>query len=116
MEIKNHSFRVNFRRDGHYLVVSPYEMSYQRNGVFGEGFFVLRLYSVEYWENKISDVDQDLFAVVFDYDEWREDSKKFRNPSVAIVDYEDLDRHFRGDNYAQGLYETIHIFRDDLWK
>ena len=116
MEIQNHSFRVTFnsQRD-HYMVVSPYEMSYQRNGVSGNGFFVLRLYVTEYFEGDVDNVDDSLIAVVFDYHEWAEDPSKFRNTNVAVMDPYDLDRHYRGDNFAAGIYETIFIHRDGLW-
>lgn len=87
-------------RDGMYEAT---EMSYQRNGVAGNGFFVVRFKS----ERSI----QTYIGIVFD-DECNPEQKM----SVAVINPSDLSDHYRGDVFAQPLRECIEARKDEMWK
>lgn len=69
------------------------EVSYQRNGVTGEGF-----HQVLFRHD-----GKTLIAVQFDVDEKRS--------FTAVVDPFDFDSHYRGDNFAELISNAIETWR-----
>lgn len=61
------------------------EVDYQRNGISGEGFHVVRFRFQ----------DHELLGVVFD-----------EPKHVAVIDPTDLASHWRGDNFEAGLRQV----------
>lgn len=72
------------------------EVTYQRNGISGEGFHVIRF-------RRIND-GLVLLGIVFE-----------AASHVAVVDPTDLTSHWRGDNFEQHLREYVEIF-DREWQ
>lgn len=90
------------------------EMDYQRNGVSGAGFFVLRFMCSE-------SPERPLVGIVFDYDPHDESEplgmfdKGWRNPRTAVIDPSDLTRHWRRDHFDQGLRDCIRDRYEQIW-
>lgn len=76
------------------------EIDYQRNGVGGEGFFVVKFVSRE------GRSAVDLVAIVFDTHE---------RGRVAVINSTDLTAHYRGDMFEDGLREAIAARQDQIW-
>lgn len=82
------------------------EIDFQRNGVYGMGFFVLR-FQCSAWP------ERPLVGVVFDYDE--EDDAVPLNPRTAVMDPCDLTAHWRGDVFDAGLRDAITARYEEIW-
>lgn len=74
------------------------EIDYQRNGVSGEGFFVLRFQCS-------SSPERPLIGIVFDE----------APRHVAVIDPYNLAEHFRGDVFEQGLRQAVAARYDTIW-
>lgn len=84
------------------------EIDSQRNGVSGEGFYVVRFtYMVGEVENhEILGKREELIAVLF------HDAER-----TAIIDPENLGSHWRGDMFATTLREAISTYKGyDAWQ
>lgn len=80
------------------------EADYQRNGVAGEGFYVLRF---AYEERVLTGV---LFGYVANTGEIQEYGY------CAVVDPSDLTVHWRGDHFAPVLRRCLTERYDELWR
>lgn len=77
------------------------QAAYHRNGVSGEGFYVG---IAKCW---VDDGDRRMlvtfFPDLFDGEPLpagRDASGKFANPRIAVMDLDDLEQHWRGDNFT----------------
>jgi hypothetical protein len=77
------------------------EVTYQRNGMSGKGFNVVRF--TLHQDPAMPDGDIELLGVVF------KDSN-----FVAVIDPVDLDSHWRGDNFENGLREVVRLWEATL--
>lgn len=87
-----------FDLDGDPCVVT--EIDFQRNGVMGETFFVLRF----------TYDGRELIATLFEYGVAR-----WANPRTAVIDPADLTNHWRGDRFDNGLRAAIKARYDEIW-
>lgn len=79
------------------------DVDYQRNGVCGAGFYVLRFQCS-------SSPERPLIGVVFDYDPYEAEATSpngFHNPRTAVIDPYDLSSHWRGDVFHAGLCAAV---------
>jgi hypothetical protein len=74
------------------------EIDYQRNGVTGEGFYVVRFLHVPFYDG-VQNLDDsvELLGIVF------ADHKR----CAAVVNPRDLTSHYRGDSFEDGLRIAI---------
>lgn len=84
------------------------EIDYQRNGVGGQGFWVLRFQCSE-------SPEAPLVGIVFDYDPEDPNPSEYYNPATAVLSPDDLTRHWRGDNFNEGLRDAIAARRETIW-
>ncbi len=81
------------------------EIDYQRNGVAGNPFFVVRF--------QCSDApERPLIGLVFDFDPGEETQLAY--PSYGVIDPYDLTSHWRGDYFHAGLCDAITARYDEL--
>lgn len=89
-------------------------VAYHRNGVSGEGFYVVTFQKDE------DGVSTPMVGIVFDYDDWLTKPGQFRNCEVAVLNRELVGEgdirfgynSFRGDHFASDLYEAIKRYSD----
>ena len=101
------------------MQIDPLHVQYDRNGITGEGFHRVKF---QWTDTAGSNPTHTMLAIVFDYQEWKADHDKFRNPAVAIIDLADtLGRPYgtvgypdegeynayRGDHFADAVYQAI---------
>lgn len=76
-----------------YLTIT--ELSYQRNGIAGEGFYIVRF---EHRETpRAKEVDHLIATIGFD------DEGNASAETTRVIDPNDLSRHWRGDNFGYVL-------------
>jgi hypothetical protein len=76
-----------------------HEIDFQRNGVSGEGFYVVR-----FWYTEI----ENAYEGLSEHTEHKLIGVLFNDPScTAIVDPADLQSHWRGDRFATALREAV---------
>lgn len=77
------------------------EIDYQRNGVCGEGFFIVRF--------QCSDApERPLIGIVVD-------CEADPNAFYGVIDPNDLRSHWRGDHFVDGLRAAILARSDEIW-
>lgn len=76
------------------------EGTYQRNGVSGIGFTVIK-FRYEPTETE-GGKPRDMLGIVFEG----------TDKAVAVIDPEDLDAHWRGDVFEDGLRQAAKVFQD----
>ncbi len=107
------------------MTITPLHVQYDRNGITGEGFHRVKFQ----WKDDDGSI-RTMMAIVFDYEQWRINPEKFRNPAVAVIDladtigrpygtvgYPDAGEYnaYRGDHFATAVYEAIRD-ADDAWE
>lgn len=82
------------------------EVNSQRNGVSGEGFFVVKFSYMEIEKDGGIGSRDELMAVMFN------------DPSrTAIIDPNDLNSHWRGDMFAPTLREALTVIKGyNVWE
>lgn len=85
-----HVFKCTYYRGETEYIAT--EVTYQRNGVSGEGFHVVKFTKT----GSGSDGSGSLIGVIFE-----------ASKHVAVIDPLNLDSHWRGDNFEAGLREVI---------
>lgn len=74
------------------------EVTYQRNGVSGEGFHVVKFLNIprESYDERGARAAVVLLGIVFEGDK-----------QVAVIDPTDLSSHYRGDKFEAGLRQAV---------
>ena len=89
------------------------KIDYHRNGICGAGFHVVRFDWEDTLRNGEVQSGEGFVATVFDAPT-DEDGyaiprhTEFTNPKVAVLDPANLDECWRGDQFADAIYEAIH--------